>query len=88
MVPHKGINTEATKAITRFIVENRLQTAILQSNGEPAILEPLTELGRQLPRVKIQIAPQHNHHSQEVVERYHRTLFAQRRTIKLSRLQH
>eukprot|EP00971_Amphidinium_carterae_P117327 2324161-Amphidinium_carterae.1 len=46
------INVEAIEAITRFIVENGLQTPILQSDGEPAILELLNELGRQLPHVK------------------------------------
>eukprot|EP00971_Amphidinium_carterae_P030167 593164-Amphidinium_carterae.2 len=48
----------------------------------PAILELLTEMGRQLPHVKILTAPQLSHQSQEVVERYHQTLFAQLRTIK------
>eukprot|EP00971_Amphidinium_carterae_P103742 2054261-Amphidinium_carterae.1 len=33
MVPYKGTNVEAIKAITRFIVENGLQTTILQSDG-------------------------------------------------------
>eukprot|EP00971_Amphidinium_carterae_P127519 2526631-Amphidinium_carterae.2 len=49
---------EAIKAITRLIAETGLQNTILQSNGDPAILELLTELGRQLPQVKIQ-----RHHS-------------------------
>eukprot|EP00971_Amphidinium_carterae_P020453 402951-Amphidinium_carterae.3 len=75
VVPYKGINAEAlkgVKAITRFIVENGLQTTILQSDGEPAILELLMELARQLP----------TRQSQGIVERYHQTLFAQLRTIK------
>eukprot|EP00971_Amphidinium_carterae_P318689 6334590-Amphidinium_carterae.1 len=50
VVPYKGNNAETLETITRFIVENGLQTTILQSDGEPAILEILTELGRQLPR--------------------------------------
>eukprot|EP00971_Amphidinium_carterae_P008655 170267-Amphidinium_carterae.3 len=76
------------KAITRFIVENGLQTTILQSDGDPAILEPLiqelellSEMGRRLPHIKIQTSPQHSHQSQGIVERYHQTLFAQLRTI-------
>eukprot|EP00971_Amphidinium_carterae_P074377 1469858-Amphidinium_carterae.2 len=56
-------------------------THLRQLDGEPAILELLTELGRQQPHVKIQTAPQYNHQSQGVVERYHQTLFAQLRTI-------
>eukprot|EP00971_Amphidinium_carterae_P258380 5128359-Amphidinium_carterae.1 len=43
VVPYKGINTEAPKAITRFIVENGLQTTILQSDGENAIIELLSQ---------------------------------------------
>eukprot|EP00971_Amphidinium_carterae_P174128 3451458-Amphidinium_carterae.2 len=73
-VPYKGINPIAVKAITRFIVEDGLQTTILQSDGESAILEllsvVLTKLGRQLPHVNLQTAPQYSHQSQGVVEDY------------------
>eukprot|EP00971_Amphidinium_carterae_P296453 5889112-Amphidinium_carterae.2 len=48
-----------------------------QSDGEPAILELLNALGRQLPQIKIQTSPQHNHQAQGVVESYHQTRFAQ-----------
>eukprot|EP00971_Amphidinium_carterae_P098861 1955115-Amphidinium_carterae.1 len=37
VVPYKGINQDAVRALVRFIVENGLQSTILQSDGEPAI---------------------------------------------------
>eukprot|EP00971_Amphidinium_carterae_P027741 546946-Amphidinium_carterae.1 len=43
---------------------------MLQSEGEPAILELLTELGRQLPHVKIQTAPRYSHQSEGVVNKH------------------
>eukprot|EP00971_Amphidinium_carterae_P148697 2948392-Amphidinium_carterae.1 len=78
VVDYKGLHPRAIKAITRFIVENGLQSTILQSDGENAILELLTEIRRQLPHVKMQTSPPHSHQSQGCVERYHQTLFAQR----------
>eukprot|EP00971_Amphidinium_carterae_P024612 485400-Amphidinium_carterae.1 len=39
VVPYKGVNTEAVKAILRVILENGLQSTILQSDGENAIKE-------------------------------------------------
>eukprot|EP00971_Amphidinium_carterae_P260498 5168360-Amphidinium_carterae.1 len=66
VVPYKGINAKALKAITRCIVENRLQTTILRSDGEPATLELLTEIGRHLPDVKMQTAPQYSRQSQGI----------------------
>eukprot|EP00971_Amphidinium_carterae_P277702 5512120-Amphidinium_carterae.1 len=36
----------------------------------------------------MQTSPQYSHQSQGVVERYHQTLFAQLRTLKLSLCQH
>eukprot|EP00971_Amphidinium_carterae_P122949 2433662-Amphidinium_carterae.1 len=54
VVPYKGVNTEAVKAILRFIVENGLQSTI-QSDGENAIKELQSEITRTLPHVKSQI---------------------------------
>eukprot|EP00971_Amphidinium_carterae_P124610 2468408-Amphidinium_carterae.2 len=68
----------------RFLIENGLQSTVLQSDGENAILELLTEITRQLPHAKIQTSPPHSHQSQGCVEHYHQTLFAQLKTIKLS----
>eukprot|EP00971_Amphidinium_carterae_P185049 3674557-Amphidinium_carterae.2 len=50
VVPYKGLHPRALKAITRFLAEYRLQSTIriLQSNGEIAIIELLTETSRQL----------------------------------------
>eukprot|EP00971_Amphidinium_carterae_P050611 996625-Amphidinium_carterae.2 len=49
VVRYKGINTEAVKAIVRFIVENGLQSTILQSDGENAIKDLQAEITRQIP---------------------------------------
>eukprot|EP00971_Amphidinium_carterae_P017936 353412-Amphidinium_carterae.1 len=91
-VPYKGVNTEAVKAIVRFIVENGLQSTILQSDGENAIKDLQAENARQIPNVKMQTSPQYCHQSQGVVERYHQTLltqkFAQLRMLKFSLCQH
>eukprot|EP00971_Amphidinium_carterae_P335753 6471763-Amphidinium_carterae.2 len=64
VVPYKGINAEALKAKTPFIIENGLKSTIQQSDGEPASVELLTELARQLPHVKMQTSPPHSHQSQ------------------------
>eukprot|EP00971_Amphidinium_carterae_P207315 4113292-Amphidinium_carterae.1 len=88
VVPYKGINAEAFRALLRFIVENGLQSTILQSNGENAIKDLQNEITRQTPNVKPKVSPQYSHQSQGVVERYHHTLFAQLRTLKFSLSQH
>eukprot|EP00971_Amphidinium_carterae_P225483 4472448-Amphidinium_carterae.1 len=84
VVPYKGVNTEAVGAIVRFILENGLQSTILQSDCENAIKDLQNEITRQIPNVKAQVSPQYSHRSQGVVERYHQTLFAQLRTLKFS----
>eukprot|EP00971_Amphidinium_carterae_P228003 4522488-Amphidinium_carterae.2 len=82
VVYRKGATKDAVKAVTRYIVENGLRSTILQTDGEPTIVELATEATRQLPYVKMQTSPTHSHQSQGVVERYHQTLFAQLRTVK------
>eukprot|EP00971_Amphidinium_carterae_P350920 6491808-Amphidinium_carterae.1 len=62
IVPYKGINT----AIVRFIVENGLQSTILQSDGENAIKDLQAEIRRQIPNIKMQTSPQYGHQSQGV----------------------
>eukprot|EP00971_Amphidinium_carterae_P124608 2468407-Amphidinium_carterae.1 len=86
VVDYKGLHPRAIKAIMRFLIENGLQSTILQSDGEKAILELLIEIMRQLPHVKMQTSPPHSHQSQGCVERCHQTLFAQLRTIQFSNL--
>eukprot|EP00971_Amphidinium_carterae_P206302 4093762-Amphidinium_carterae.1 len=54
VVPYKGINADAVRAIVRFIVENGLQSTILQSDGEPAIKDLQNEIVRQIPNLKLQ----------------------------------
>eukprot|EP00971_Amphidinium_carterae_P184527 3663285-Amphidinium_carterae.2 len=88
VAPYKGVNTEAVKAIVRFIVENGLQSTMLQSDGENAMKDLQSEITRQVPNVKMQTSPQYSHQSQGVIERYHQALFAQLRTLKFSLCQH
>eukprot|EP00971_Amphidinium_carterae_P137285 2720222-Amphidinium_carterae.1 len=45
VVQRNGANHKYVKAITRFNVENRMQTSILQSDNETAILFPLSGHG-------------------------------------------
>eukprot|EP00971_Amphidinium_carterae_P003745 74156-Amphidinium_carterae.1 len=56
IVPYKGINTEAVRALLlllRFIVENGLQSTILQSDGENAIKDLQNEITRQIPNLEM-----------------------------------
>eukprot|EP00971_Amphidinium_carterae_P043504 855900-Amphidinium_carterae.1 len=50
----------------RFIVENGLQSTILQSDGEAAIKDLQNEITRQIPNVTSRVSPQYSHQSQGV----------------------
>eukprot|EP00971_Amphidinium_carterae_P060017 1187662-Amphidinium_carterae.1 len=54
--PHSNnaLQRVSIQAIKRFIIENGLQTTILQSNGQPSIIELLNEVTRQMPHLRSQ----------------------------------
>eukprot|EP00971_Amphidinium_carterae_P040916 803642-Amphidinium_carterae.1 len=66
VVPYKGVNAEAVRALLRFIVENGPQSTILQSDGENAIKDLQNEITRQIPNVTARVSPQYSHQSQGV----------------------
>ena len=84
IVPHKCVSSYAIAEANIFLYEVGRTNAILQTDDETSTKALTKELARQICGLAVRVAPAGSKESQGSVERYHQTLHAQIRTLRLA----
>ena len=84
VTPSKALNRYAITEFKRFIFESGRTYAIVQTDDESSIKAMIRGSVRELSGSSIRNAPTGSSESQGSVERFHQTLFAQVRVLRLA----
>ena len=80
MTTKKGVTQAQLDAVITFIKRQGFSQSTLQSDGEPALVKLVEEIGKQTS-LPVRHSPAYSHQSQAYVEGWHRSLFAQFRAL-------
>ena len=87
IVPDLSANQVAVKALKQFIIVNEFTHNVLQCDGHSGLMKLQDQVGREVSP-PTQISPTYSDQSQGNVEKFHKTLYGQVRTIKLGLVAH
>ena len=82
MLTKKRDTTHQRQQIKKWITTNRFANSILQTDSQATILQLGEHVARELG-LRFRASPPHSHQSNGAVERLHRTLFDQLRSVRL-----
>ena len=83
IVTSKGYNAHAIAELRRFVYEMGRASGILQSDQEPAIRAVLRSVIVDIGGLSMRSSPIYSSQSQGTVERFHSTLYAQVRALRM-----
>ena len=82
IVPDLSANQVAIKTLKKFIAVNGFTKSVLQCDGHSGLLALQEQVGQEMS-LPTQISPPYSHQSQGTVERFHKTLYGQVRSIRI-----
>ena len=83
VVTQKGITRHALYELRQFIYESGRTYGIIQADQEPAMLDMARALLKEIPGLSMRASPAYRSQSLGTAERYHQSLHAQARTLRL-----
>ena len=81
MTHRKGITKHQLHQAKKWIITNGFSDAVIQCDAETSLIQLTEKIASEL-RLRHQVSPPYSHQSQGRVERFHRTLQEQIRTIR------
>jgi len=83
VVTQKGANRHAVYELRQFLFEVGRTHGIIQTDQEPAVLDLARSVAKELPGLAVRASPKYHSQSLGSAERFHQTLHAQVRTLKI-----
>ena len=83
VVTQKGITRHALHELRQFVYEAGRTYGIVQADQEPAILDLARALLKEIPGLSMRASPAYHSQSLGTAERYHQSLHAQARALRL-----
>ena len=87
IVPDLSANQVAVKTLKKFIGVNGFTKSVLQCDGHSGLLALQEQVGQEMS-LPTPISPPYSHQSQGTVERFHKTLYGQVRSIRIGLADH
>ena len=83
VVTQKGATRHAVYELRQFLYQAGRAYGVLQTDQEPAVLDLARALLKEIPGLSMRASPTYNSQSLGAAERYHQSLHAQARTLRL-----
>ena len=83
VVTQKGITRHALYELRQFVYETGRTYGVVQTDQEPAILDLARALVKEVPGLSMRASPAYHSQSLGTAERFHQSLHAQARTLRL-----